>query len=221
MSAHVSVSGASAPYVKPLQDTMMRDPSCASYFTLSTVEHGPRGVTPRARTVVFEGFAVDDDDRFALSCKLSSNSNKFAKRASDEVEICWWFSSARVQFRFRGPMRFETSAQSGSRNALWEQLVLGDRAQFFYPPDVLAKDRQDAVYERATKALIESRGAVPESFCVGLLVPLEVDVLDLNDSSRKYWRRTSVDDTAWEDFSGLAPPVLSVDAIIAASTKES
>ena len=113
MSAHVSVSGASAPYVKPLQDTMMRDPSCASYFTLSTVEYGPRGVTPRARTVVFEGFAVDIDDRFALSCKLSSNSNKFAKRASDEVEICWWFSSARVQFRFRGPMRFETSAQSG------------------------------------------------------------------------------------------------------------
>ena len=69
--------------------------------------------------------------------------------------------------------------------------------------------------------MIESRGAVPESFCVGLLVPLEVDVLELNDSSRKYWRRTSVDDTAWEDFSGLAPPVLSVDAIIAASTKES
>lgn len=168
---------------------------------------------------MFEGFAQDADGRCALSVKLSAHSNKFAKRASDEVEICWWFANARVQFRIRGPMHFDVSERSAQRSVLWQELAPGDRAQFFYPPNALAENRRDDAYERAANAFVESNGQVPESFCVGLLVPLEVDVLDLNDSSRKYWRRTSVDETAWEEHSGFAPPVLSVDAIVAASTK--
>lgn len=37
------------------------------------------------------------------------------------------------------------------------------------------------------KVLIEFCGVVFELFCVGFFVSLEVDVLDLNDFSRKYW----------------------------------
>jgi len=46
------------------------------------------------------------------------------------------------------------------------------------------------------------------------LVPVEVDVLDLNDSSRTFWRRASVDDAVWEEHFGFAPPVLSADVLV-------
>lgn len=203
-----------APFVARLRENLARDPY-AAYVTLATVERGRDGaIVPRARTVVFEGFSRDDEDRFGLAVKLSADSNKYVKRASDEVELCWWFSSSHVQFRIRGPMRFDVSEDGAARNAVWRELAPGDRAQFFYPADTLAASRGDDAYKRQREAFDRSRGEIPPNFCVGVLVPTEVDVLDLNDSSRTLWRRASVDDAVWEEHFGFAPPVLSADALV-------
>lgn len=180
------------PYLSLLKQKMSRDPY-AMYITLATVENGPRGdVVPRARTVVFEGLVRDECDRLGITIKCSADSNKISKRVSDEVEICWWMDAARTQFRFRGQMVFDTRADSANRVQTWRHLSVGDRAQFFYPPDKIATSHADDPFVQ----------------------PLEVDVLDLNDCSRKYWRRESVDKDDWSETSGFAPPVVSFDALV-------
>ena len=202
------------PYLSLLKQKMSRDPY-AVYITLATVENGPRGgVVPRARTVVFEGFLRDEADRLGIALKCSADSNKISKRVSDEVEICWWMDAARTQFRFRGQMVFDTRVDSANRVQTWRHLSAGDRAQFFYPPDKVATSHSDEPFVEQSARFQASAGDVADNFVLGLLVPLEVDVLDLNDCSRKYWRRESVDKDDWSETSGFAPPVVSFDALV-------
>ena len=207
-------SSSKPPFLALFKDNLRRDPYSA-YITLATVEHHRGTVVPRARTVVFEGFVNtgdNDDGDVGIAIKCSSESNKHKSRASDDVEIVHWFERTRTQFRFRGAMTFDVDEDSATRVKIWRELSMGDRAQFFYPSDTLATSIRDDAFERQGTAFGASQGAVAANFCVGVLTPLEVDVLDLNTCERTLWSRDSLSDK-WTEVKGFAPPVVSVDAI--------
>jgi len=209
--AMATPSATGPPFLALFKDNLRRDPYSA-YITLATVEHHRGAVVPRARTVVFEGFVNTDDGDVGIAIKCSSESNKCKCRASDQVEIVHWFERTRTQFRFRGALKFDVDETSATRLKIWRELSMGDRAQFYYPSDMLATSTRDEAFVRQGVALEASQGGMATSFCVGSLTPTEVDVLDLNTCERTLWSRESLDDT-WTEVRGFAPPVVSIDAI--------
>jgi len=201
---------------------LSRDPR-AGYVTLATLERrdGSGALVPRARTVVFEGFARDAAGGKGVVIKCSGTSNKVRCSASDAVEAVWWFERSMAQFRIRGTMRWRSGrADEGRgtdddelemvRDRTWMRLHEGDKAQFFWSPEECAVSGSETAFARARERLAESSSSTPpEDFCVGLLTVQEVDALYLGDCSRETWTRVSDDKDEWKFTRGYAPPIMS------------
>jgi len=83
--------------------------------------------TPRVRTVVFRGWS----ESYEMELYTDKRSQKyFELEFNNNVEICWLFSKAKCQFRFRGTSRFEKGME---RFRHWENLSENSKSMWSWP----------------------------------------------------------------------------------------
>ena len=83
--------------------------------------------TPRVRTVVFRGWS----ESFEMKIYTDKRSQKYHELdLNNNVEICWLFSIAKCQFRFRGTSRFDLS-KDNTRH--WEKLSENSKSMWSWP----------------------------------------------------------------------------------------
>lgn len=93
---------------------------------------------PSARTVVFRGFHIQDDKTY-LKFISDSRSQKITDlERCNKVELCWYLTKDKDQFRIKGygtsiGITTEDSRASKLRVQLWNGLSDGARAPFFFP----------------------------------------------------------------------------------------
>ena len=212
MDAVTSVSP--SPFHSLLTYHMKRNPE-SGYVTMATVENAK----PRARTVLFQGLAEEDDGSIGICIKTHAASNKIVQADSSSVEIVWWMERTAVQFRFSGNINYKDETQ---RKRVWSSLHVGAKSQFFYsPPGENKLDTSTSgpyFQEEKNKAReVGLNGPPPDSFAVGVLYPDQVDFLDLSTLKRSNWKRVVVEEEEcaaqpphkWIEKSGYAPPVVS------------
>jgi len=83
--------------------------------------------TPRVRTVVFRGWSKTYEMEI-LTDKRSQKINELD--LNNNVEICWFFSKAKCQFRLRGKSSLDEGKDT-SRH--WEQLTESSKSMWSWP----------------------------------------------------------------------------------------
>ncbi len=143
---------------------------------------------PANRTVVFRGFSEDGQ---RLQVATDTRSAKVAELAEhDGVEICWYFTRSREQFRIRGQASLHDafSSEAAARARLWSSLSEGARAQFYWPDPGRPLGEGDTV---------AAGDGPPASFLLLEVTPLRVDHLELEADPQQ--RRLSRQlDGAWQ-----------------------
>lgn len=125
---------------------------------------------PANRTVVFRGFSEDD---LRLQVATDTRSDKVAQlKANNAVEICWYFTRSREQFRIRGEASLHDAGASGSeaRDRLWSSMSDAARAQFYWRDPGLPLGEGNRV---------SGDESPPPSFLLLEVTPLCVDHLQL------------------------------------------
>lgn len=143
---------------------------------------------PANRTVVFRGFSADGQ---RLQVATDTRSDKVSQlRERSEVEICWYFTRSREQFRLRGHafLHDEASAQSEARDRLWSSMSDAARAQFFWrdPGQPLGEGTE-----------IDLASAAPSSFLLLEIEPLAVDHLKLSANPQERYL-SQLDSGSWQ-----------------------
>ena len=118
----------------------------SKYITFTTLGEDS---WPSARTVVFRGFHVQDD-RTYLKFISDSRSQKITDlERCNKVELCWYLTKDKDQFRIKGygtsvGITSEDSRAAKLRVQLWNGLSDGARAPFFFPgnPGDLVGDKE-------------------------------------------------------------------------------
>ena len=83
--------------------------------------------SPRVRTVVFRGWS----DTYEMELYTDKRSQKYIElELNNKVEICWFFSKAKYQFRFRGTSKIEIGCE---RENHWEQLSENSKSMWSWP----------------------------------------------------------------------------------------
>tara|TARA_Y100001968_G_scaffold326026_1_gene368330 strand:+ start:327 stop:878 length:552 start_codon:yes stop_codon:yes gene_type:complete len=83
--------------------------------------------TPRVRTVVFRGWS----ESYEMEIYTDKRSQKyFELNMNDNVEVCWLFSKAKCQFRFRGTTRIATVEENLIH---WNQLNEKTKSMWNWP----------------------------------------------------------------------------------------
>ncbi len=174
-----------APWRSPLDRALYRNRSLVytRYAQLATVQ--PHG-WPANRTVVFRGFWDDTDQ---LKFITDGRSQKVAQiQGCDRAELCWYFPKSQEQFRIAGTLRLITAdtadeAAQKLRRVTWHDLSDAVRTQFAWPepgqPRRVEDDFEYPVPDRRDVSL--------PNFCVLLLVPCQVDYLELRGTPQNRW----------------------------------
>ena len=163
----------------------------SKFLTLATVDEHSK---PRARYVVFRQWHDDNslivvsDNRHSKVCHEiftvipSPHPSRLQVRHlthNANFEVCWYFNDARLQYRLAGQARVLTSTASASelelRQSVWAALSDSTRVQYAWPEPEAELDRR--ALDAATPAPTDQ--SAPETFAVVVLVPDEVDVLQL------------------------------------------
>lgn len=157
-----------APWRSPLARALHyhREPH-ARYVQLATVS--PQGL-PHNRTVVFRGFLRDTDTLQFITDRRSGKVQDI--RANPYGEVCWYFVKTREQYRIGGELVL-IEADNPDRTALWGAISDKARAQFFWATP--GAPRQPDTEFIDSWAGLEP----PETFCLLLLQPRQVDHLQL------------------------------------------
>lgn len=141
------------------------------YMQLATVSNSGK---PENRTVVFRGFDETGENLWFIT---DSRSDKYTSiQNNPNVEVCWYFSQSREQYRFSGVASFNTNVRD--RLDAWDNLSDKGREQFLWgtPKEILDKDND--AYVKVENGLSVT---MPDYFQV---VNIEVNCLDyLNLSS--------------------------------------
>ena len=83
--------------------------------------------TPRVRTVVFRGWSKT----YELEIYTDKRSQKYQELdLNNKVEICWFFTKSKCQFRLRGRSRFVLGKD---KTRYWEQLTEGSKSMWSWP----------------------------------------------------------------------------------------
>ena len=94
------------------------------YIQLSTVGLDN---TPRNRTVVFRGWS----DSYEMKIFTDRRSSKFFElNSNNNVEICWFFTKSKCQFRFRGTSSIDIG--DNTRNE-WHKLNDNSKSMWGWP----------------------------------------------------------------------------------------
>ncbi|EDX85295.1 pyridoxamine 5'-phosphate oxidase family protein [Synechococcus sp. PCC 7335] len=188
-----------APWRSPLSRALHRNraqPVCR-FLQLATIR--PEG-SPANRTVVFRGFRQETNQLMFISDRRSEKIVQI--RQNPSAEACWYFTKTREQFRLRGQLMIITAdtvaADLGeTRRQLWQKISDSARLQFAWPTPKATRNPDSDAFEAPE---IDSR-TPPDTFCVLLLLPEEVDYLCLRGEpqdriiyhlSKESWTVTSV-----------------------------
>jgi len=190
-----------SPFAVLLKRHIQQNPY-AGYVTMATVENS----RPRARTVLFQGIAENADGSIGICIKTHAKSSKVTKADSAAVELVWWMEQTSCQFRFHGDITYDDEAQ---RMRVWNSLNPAAKSQFFYDASAGLDVSTNGPLFLQEQQLAQSVGLSkpPDTFVVGVLLPSEVDFLDLNTLKRVKWVKEK--DAAWTETTGYAPPVVS------------
>lgn len=143
---------------------------------------------PRNRTMVFRGFHPSDQSILLCTDRLSAKIKELSMGAS--VELCWYFTASREQYRLRGPV--EMMDDPSERQAFWLKLSKETRAQFFWPPPL-----EEVQHERSVSlsSISLNDQKPPQRFLLFKIKPRRVDYLLLNATHRRII--SVVDDQGW------------------------
>lgn len=128
---------------------------------------------PRVRTVVFRGWAGDDQ----LDLYSDSRSSKAEELINQpNVEVCWLLPKARQQYRFRGVIQMlSVESDPKQANQAWSSLTDGGRCLWHWPHPGRPFEA-DAFFPEAVAAAEPT----PPHFLVLRLNLHRVELLDLN-----------------------------------------
>ncbi len=163
----------------------------ARYFQLATVAADGK---PHNRTVVFRGFRSGSNH---LKIATDARSDKIAQiHHQPWGEACWYFAKTREQFRLAGPLLVvaDRTTQAAAevpeadlqqeRILVWQALSEGARLQFAWPPPGAVRADDAAVFSPPPP----DAAMPPTSFCLLLLDPQEVDLLELRGDPQNRWQ---------------------------------
>lgn len=152
-----------------------RSDAHSRYFQIATVRADGH---PANRTVVFRGFLDDETNQLQFVTDLRSDKIDQIHH-QPWVEVCWYFTKTREQFRIAGTLKLITAdpnqAQQQARVNLWQQLSDNARLQFTWPHP--GQPRADQTEFTDIPAPDETRP--PDNFGLVLLNPTAVDHLQL------------------------------------------
>lgn len=150
----------------------------AKFFQLANIDEKGRA---KNRTVVFRGFAENNNAILAIT---DIRSEKYTQLiASPHVQICWYFTETREQFRISCEVNLLTiKHKDKQRVALWSMLSNSAKKQFSWPAPMqlvsAASHEQNVTSDIET---FDANNTEPhENFVVLIFTPLEVDYLNLS-----------------------------------------
>lgn len=160
------------PWSPPLKKALHRNRSLPhlKFLQLATVDSSGK---PHNRTIVFRGFT---QDTYQLTFVTDARSDKITHLASQPwVELCWYFTKTREQFRLSGIMECITaqSQDNSLRQDRWDRLSAKAKQQFYWPAPAQTKAAEED-FENIVPSL-----QPPEDFVVLLFSPTSVDHLEL------------------------------------------
>ncbi|MEM9136918.1 MAG: Npun_F5749 family FMN-dependent PPOX-type flavoprotein [Cyanobacteria bacterium P01_F01_bin.42] len=169
------------PWRSPLARALHRNRSLPhlKFVQLATVD--AQGY-PRNRTVVYRGLVEQTHQLKFITDRRSDKMLSLQNQA--QVEVCWYFTKTREQFRFAGQMLAidgESAEDAGLRQEAWQRLSDNAQRQFYWPTPG-ERRAPDAAFEE-----IEPLSLPPDSFVLLLLSPMQVEHLQLrgNPQERK------------------------------------
>lgn len=173
---------ASAParhhWLRALETALARNEADAHsrYFQLASVDADGQ---PRNRTLVFRGFADIEGTLLAVTDTRSAKHMQLARCAA--VELCWYFSATREQFRISGEVYLHSADQGDAalRARCWQSLSEPARAQFFQAAPGLPLVADAVAAETPAATLPALSDTAPPTFCVLAVQPRSVDYLNL------------------------------------------
>ena len=135
------------------------------------------------RTLVYRGF-IDDSD--ALIMVTDRRSDKYeAIKNNQQVELCWYFDKSREQYRINGLINIIdvqnaqlSQTNQVTREQVWKTLSASAQAQFYW---YLNEGKDNNLPEQITAPEL-----IPDTFCVMLLLPTEIDYLLLADPQQRF-----------------------------------
>jgi PPOX class probable FMN-dependent enzyme len=154
----------------------------ARFVQMATVRADGR---PANRTLVFRGF-LHDSPRLAFV--TDARTAKVAElERSPWTELCWYFPATHEQFRISGPVsvvRHETddAAVQTVRRDTWRELAEAVRVSFTWPTP--GEPRDGSIPFPSVHTDPESP---PAHFCLLVVDPHEVDLLEINGNPQSRW----------------------------------
>jgi pyridoxamine 5'-phosphate oxidase len=152
------------------------------YVQLATVT--PQG-NPSNRTVVFRGFVDRENYANLLQFVTDIRSEKILHlKHQANVEICWYFSKTREQFRIAGKIILVTVDEGQEelqllRQQAWQKLSDGARKQFTWSTPGKPTTNLNSDLTLSLKEAEIDRELPLANFCLLLLNPQRVDHLEL------------------------------------------
>lgn len=181
-----------APWRSPLARALHRNRSLpyARYVQLATVRPDGR---PANRTVVFRGFWNETNQLRFVSDRRSQKIGQL--QTCPFAEVCWYFPKSREQFRLSGLMQVVQSQEADeplqkARWQSWQDLSDNARTQFVWPDPGEARSPQSAF-----KVSPPDPSPPPDTFCLLLLEPDQVDHLELRGDPQHRTHYRYQDDT--------------------------
>lgn len=182
-----------APWRSPLSRALHRNrsqPFCR-FLQLATLRTDG---TPANRTIVFRGFldtlAAQGNQLTFISDRRSEKTQQIQQ--NPDVEICWYFTKTREQFRISGQMTIVTAEATTAelkyaRRQTWQKISEKARQQFDWPHPKAART-EDAEFD---VPFPNEKEPLPD-FSLLLLAPHTVDYLNLrgNPQDRVIYTRS-------------------------------
>ena len=134
--------------------------------------------TPRVRTVVFRGWS----DIYEMEIYTDKRSQKyFELELNNKVEICWLFSKAKCQFRFRGTSRIEIGKE---KLIHWNQLSEKAKSMWAWP-----RPADLFVFDKTSNLSINEKEDPKNNFALLKIHITNVDQLHLHKPihTRRKW----------------------------------
>lgn len=185
-----------APWRSALKSAIHRNRSkpYSRYFQLATIT--PEGL-PANRTVVFRGFLDDENNQLKIVTDLRSSKIRDIEHQS-QGSACWYFTKTREQFRILGQLQLVTATETDShlqkaRKTTWYNLSEPARSQFAWPDPA-----QPAADPSAFEIEPPNSDTPLDNFCLLLLTPRKVDLLQLKSEPQKRYLYTQSEDSTWE-----------------------
>jgi PPOX class probable FMN-dependent enzyme len=151
---------------------------------------------PANRTLVFRGFLGDSP---RLTFVTDERSAKVAElERTSWAELCWHFAVTHVQFRISGTTTIvrSDSGDAGlleARRATWRELAESVRVSFTWP----APGEPREIHGPLPSAHPDQE-TPPSHFCLLILDPREVDMLELNGNPQNRWAFRRTESARWQ-----------------------